>query len=210
MNTHLKVNTQDLIHWFNAIRNLPDGQYNKMLDAFWAGQIESKCWLVNTLNEYVKTKSNIYIFGGWVGVLANLLFQGATYDIGKIRSIDWDPECEPFADTLNKPYEMDSWRFKAITDDMKHYHYQDDLFPHIVINTSTEHVTPDTYNDWYAKIPLGSLIVIQGNNFFNCDDHIRCSSNLDEFKEQNNVKKAIFEGEYQTTMYTRYMCMWYK
>lgn len=210
MQNNLQINTTEVVHWFNAIRNLPPEQHARALDAFWAGQIESKAWLVQTLNTYVTKKSNIYIFGGWIGVLANLLLQSSTFEIGKIRSIDVDPWCEPIADNINKLHEMDGWRFKAVTCDMANFFYQDDLFPDVVINTSSEHVTKDTYLNWYDRIPLGSLVVVQGNNFYDCGDHIRCSANLEEFKADNCVRKPVFEGEYETDLYTRYMCIWYK
>lgn len=210
MDTSLNINTKELVHWFNAIRNLDDGARTRALEAFWAGQIDSKCWLVRTLNKHVTSKSNIYIFGGWVGVLANLLFQGSEYNVGKIRSIDIDPWCETVADTINKIHEMDDWRFKAQTCNMATYKYSSDLFPDIVINTSTEHVTQDIYDQWYSNIPDGSLIVAQGNNFFSCPEHIRCSATIDEFMVQNSVKNPVFSGGFETQLYTRYMCLWYK
>lgn len=210
MNTVLNISTAEIIHWFNAVRGLKDSQRDRMLDAFWAGQIDSKGWLVNTLNEYVNNKSNIYIFGGWVGVLANLLFQGAKFEIGKIRSIDIDPWCEGVADTVNKIHEMDGWRFKALTSDMAEYKYSSDIFPNIVINTSSEHVSQETYDTWYGHIPNGSLVVVQGNNFFNCPEHVRCSVDIDQFMVQNQVVDPVYTGSLDTQLYTRYMCIWYK
>lgn len=210
MNENINVNTSDLVYWFNALRNLPDSQRGRALDAFWAGQLESKAWLVNKLNLHVECSSNIYIFGGWIGVLANLLFQGASFPINRVRSIDIDPWCEAVADDVNKPYEIDGWKFKAITSDMATFSYQSDVFPDIVINTSSEHISQEDYDKWYSNIPSESLIVVQGNNYFSCGEHIRCSSSLEEFKIQNRVLKPLFEGCYETQIYTRYMCIWRK
>lgn len=210
MNANLMVNTNELAHWFNAIRQIPDTKRTKFLDAFWDAQLESKCWLINKLNQCVYGQSNIYIFGGWIGVLANLLFQGSTFPIGKIRSIDLDPECETIADNINKLHEMADWRFKAVTGDMSTYNYQSDITPDIVINTSTEHITQQVYDQWYNNIPDDTLIVAQGNNYFECAEHIRCSSDLEDFKKQNHVKSHTYAGEYKTDLYTRYMCIWIK
>lgn len=204
----IKLNPTDLIYWFNAIRDLPEHERTRALDAFWSGQLNSKVWLVEELNKLHTTPSDIYIFGGWIGVLASVIFQASTFPVRRIRSIDLDSWCEPVADMMCKPYEMDAWKFKAITHDMKTYQYE--TYPDIVINTSTEHVTQDVYDEWYNNIPDGSLVIAQGNDFFSCDEHVRCSKDLQEFIQQNKVANPLFSGELQTDMYKRFMCIWKK
>lgn len=208
--TTLYLSTTELTHWFNAIRNIPEDGRTRALDAFWSGQLDSKCWLVNTLNNYVRQESNIYIFGGWLGVLGSLLLQSSRFNIKKIRSIDVDPWCESIADTLCKIHEMNDWRFKARTANMCDYEYEWGIHPDIVINTSSEHMTQDEYAQWHQKIPSGTLIVIQGNNFFECSDHIRCSKSLDDFSDQNGVVSPLYQGQLPHDLYTRYMCIWRK
>lgn len=210
MKNNITIDTGELIHWFNALRNVPESQRTRALDAFWSGQIQSKAWLVTELNKIILSPSNIYIFGGWIGVLANMLIQASTFDVLKIRSIDLDPWCERIADDVNKIHEIDSWRFKAVTADMCSYQYQHDMHPHIVINTSTEHVTQEIYDKWYDNIPLGSVVVAQGNDYFSCDEHIRCCHNLTEFNTINRVAKPLYSGELKTDMYNRYMSIWIK
>lgn len=207
---NINLNSSQIVHWFNAIRNLPDSERTRALDALWAGQIDSKAWLANTLNEYVTESSNIYIFGGWIGILASVLFQNSTFEIKKIRSIDLDPWCESVADTVCQPHHADDWRFKAVTADMLVYGYDWDIYPDIVINTSTEHVSQETYDMWYDRIPSGSLVVIQGNNFFDCPEHQRCTTSLAEFKRINHVSKPLFEGSLPHDLYIRYMCIFKK
>lgn len=211
--TEYKIDILEIAEWMNAIRNISDhNQRTRALDALWLGQLSSKAWLVNTLVDYVQPKLpiNIYIFGGWIGLLGNMLLNHESLNISKIRSIDIDPWCETIADTVNKKFEINDWQFKAITADMSTYNYQSDIFPNIVINTSTEHVTQEIYDSWYKNIPNNTLIVIQGNNFFDCVEHIRCSNNLEEFKTQNKVINDCFSGELKTDMYTRYMSIWKK
>lgn len=206
MNDFLLLNSKQITHWFNAIRNLPDVERTRALEAFWAGQIDSKCWLVNTLNECVREESNVYIFGGWLGVLANMLFQAAKFKVNHITNIDIDPWCEKIS-TEVCGY---SNNFTSLTCDMKKFNYDYDYYPNIVINTSTEHVDQETYDLWFDRIPYDSLIVIQGNNFFECDQHIRCSSSLLDFKRMNYVNKSIFEGTLPHDLYDRYMCVFKK
>lgn len=204
----IKLNPSDIVFWFNAIRDLPDAQRTRALDAFWAGQLDSKVWLVEELNKLHQDPADVYIFGGWIGVLASILFQASTFDIRKVRSIDIDPWCESIADMVCKPYEMDSWKFKARTADMCLYDYETQ--PDIVINTSTEHISQEQYDIWYSKVPTNTLVVIQGNDFFNCEEHVRCSEDLNHFMNQNKVKDPLFAGHLQTHLYKRFMCIWRK
>lgn len=208
MNT-INISTEDLTFWFNAIRNLPDHERTRALDALWSGQLQSKAWLVNTLTQYVNKSVNVYIFGGWIGILASMLFQ-SKLEIMKIRSIDIDPWCEVVADTVNKRYEMDGWRFKALTADMTSYDYDWGISSDVVINTSSEHVTQQQYDSWYRGITPGSLVVVQGNNFFACHEHVRCSTDLADFEVQNHVTNPVFSGQFHTNEYTRYMSIWRK
>jgi hypothetical protein len=207
--TSTSICTKDLVYWFNAIRNLSDSERTRALDAMWSGQLQSKAWLVETLTEYVTKPSNVYIFGGWIGVLASMMFN-SLLPIIKIRSIDIDPWCEKVADTINKQYEMDGWRFKALSADMSTYDYDWGISSDIIINTSSEHVTQSVYDQWFNNITPGSLVVVQGNNFFTCKEHIRCSNDLREFENMNHVYEPIFSGQFHTTEYTRYMSIWRK
>ncbi len=209
MNTILDVKTTQLIHWFNAIRNLNDSARTRALDAFWDGQIDSKCWLVNSLNPYITNPGNIYIFGGWIGVLANLLHGSSNVGAAKIFSIDLDPWCAGVANTINKTW-ADSNKFEAVTSDMADYVYNSGYSPDVVINTSTEHVTQETYDIWWDNIPPGTLVVLQGNDYFDCGEHIRCTKNLSEFKRINYQVDNLFEGTLKTSMYTRFMTIGHK
>lgn len=196
----------------NAVRNLDSHkERTRALDAMWSGQLDSKAWLVNHMYDCVMPSApvNVYVFGGWIGILSNMILQSGIC-VKSIYNIDIDPWCERIASDVNKIHEMDNGKFKAITGDMCEFEYPPQHRPDIVINTSTEHVTQDVYDEWYDEIPKGTLVVIQGNNYFDCDEHIRCSKNLQEFMNQNHVDGPFFKGELETDMYTRYMCIWRK
>jgi hypothetical protein len=204
---------KDLIHWFNAIRNIPDNERYRVLEGMWDTQLYGKEWITIELNKILSNSTNmhnIYVFGGWIGILSSMLFQCSTYNINRIRSIDIDPWCENIADTICKPYEMDKWKFKAITSDMSTYKYDVNYMPSIVINTSTEHITQEIYNKWYDNIPLNTIVVIQGNNFFNCPEHIRCATDLEHFREINKANEELYSGILPNKLYHRYMSIWIK
>jgi hypothetical protein len=167
------------------------------MDAFWSGQLNSKEWLITNLRKNVKKVVSIDIHGGWVGVLASMLFQSDIY-VTKIRSVDIDPTCEPIATMMNKKEEI-AGMFRAVTSDMCEIRSDSD----VIINTSCEHITQDQYDLWLSGMPHNSLIVVQSNNY-DIPEHIRTAGSLEEFKEQSNLT-VIWAGELKLPLYTRYM-----
>ena len=89
----MKIDTEHLHYWMQAIRQSPDPL--RTMDAFWSGQIKSKEWLIEALSMQFSVKDNpvsIEIHGGWVGVLASMLFQ-SSIPIKRITSLDIDLTC---------------------------------------------------------------------------------------------------------------------
>ena len=191
----MNIDTEHLHYWMQAIRQSPDPI--RTMDAFWSGQLKSKEWLITNLRKNVNKFVSIDIHGGWVGVLASMLFQSDIY-VTNIRSVDIDPTCEPIATMMNKREEM-SGRFRAVTSDMCEIRSDAD----VVINTSCEHITQDQYDLWLSGMPHNSLIVVQSNNY-NIPEHIRTAGSLEEFKAQSNLT-VTWAGELELPLYTRYM-----
>lgn len=195
----MQVDINHVLFWMDAIRNSED-RY-RTLESFWKGQVQSKTWLIENIIPWVLSiPNNIVIHGGWNGVLASLLFQSGI-QVNKIVSIDIDPACEEIARTMNKIEEMEG-RFKAVTCNMADYEYE--FYPDIVINTSCEHITQETYETWLRKIPSNSLKVLQSNNYFDLPEHIRCAENLKEFKSQSKIK-ALTAAKLELPKYNRFM-----
>jgi len=193
----MKIELEDIMFWMDAIRNSND-RY-RTLESFWKGQLYSKQWLIEHLEEHaLPSKNKIVIHGGWNGVLASMLFN-SNINILDITSVDIDPTCQETAFTINKRQEMEG-RFSAVTTDMCDYKYH----ANIVINTSCEHITQEQYAQWLSNVPDNATIVLQSNNYFDLDEHIRCAKNLEEFKEQSNIK-LYWKGVYETPKYQRYM-----
>jgi hypothetical protein len=199
----MKVDIDHVLFWMDAIRNSKNT--DRTLESFWKGQIKSKIWLIDHLVEYASKSNTIVIHGGWNGVLASLLFQ-TNLKIDKIISVDIDIECEETANTINKLEEI-AGKFQAITCNMLDFQYT--FIPDIVINTSCEHITQENYNIWLKNIPQESLIILQSNNYFNIDEHIRCSRDLEEFKDQSNIN-IIKSSTLQFPLYNRFMIIGYK
>lgn len=191
----MQIDTEHLHHWMQAIRQSPDPM--RTMDAFWSGQLKSKEWLIKNLRPHIKRFVSVDIHGGWVGVLASMLFQ-SDIPVLNIRSIDIDPTCESIATNMNKMEEMVG-KFRAVTADMCNIRSDAD----IIINTSCEHITQDQYDMWLTGMPHNSLLVLQSNNY-NIEEHVRIANSLEEFKQQCDIE-VIWAGELELPLYTRYM-----
>ena len=191
----MKIDTEHLHYWMCAIRDSNDTK--RTLDAFWRGQISSKEWLIENLTRYVVKPSCIDIHGGWVGVLASLLFQ-SDITVTNIRSVDIDPWCESVSNMMNRKEQIEE-RYRAVTSDMCNIRSDSD----IIINTSCEHITQDQYDLWLSGLPYDSLLVLQSNNYI-IPEHVRPVNSLIEFESQSKVN-VLWSGELVLPLYTRYM-----
>ena len=193
------VDTEHIHYWMQAIRQSSDPM--RTMDAFWSGQLQSKEWLIDALELQYSVKDNpitIEIHGGWVGVLASMLFQ-STVPIKKITSIDIDYSVEAISILMNKKEEMEG-RYQALTEDMCNVISSVDL----VINTSCEHITQRQYEIWLGNRNKNQLLVLQSNNY-EIDEHIRISRSLEEFKQQSCLSEVLWTGELRLPLYTRFM-----
>ena len=191
----MQIDTNHLHYWMQAIRQSSDPQ--RVLDAFWSGQLKSKEWLIESLRPYVTKKVTIDIHGGWVGVLASMLFQSGL-SISKIRSVDIDHHVQDTANMINKGEEI-AGKFTAMLANMCDIQANYD----VIINTSCEHISQTQYEEWLANRMPSSLLVLQSNNY-QINEHVRIASSLDEFIRQSKVD-VLWSGQLELPLYTRYM-----
>lgn len=188
-------------------------------DALSLGQLKSKLWLVEHLPNNLGL---VFICAGWYGTLAALMFEKSRSKFDKIRSFDIDESCAPVADTMNRPWTMDNWKFKASTLDILEMNYPTTYvtyrangtslelteMPNTIINTSCEHIK--NFDHWYEKIPQGMLVVLQSNNYTEIAEHVNTSNTLEEFSKTVPMSKTLFEGELKLQKYTRFMKIGFK
>ena len=193
-------------------------------DCFSRGQLESKLWLVKELSELKVDLGTVFLCAGWYATLATMLFE-SNIKVGKVRSFDIDESCVDIAETFNKPWFVDEWRFKSITQDIMDINYNEHDWqywsnannrmsypitdsPDTIINTSCEHI--ENFAEWYNLIPTGKLVVLQNNNFFEVDEHINCVNDLDDFASQAPLTEILYDNELKLSKYTRFMRIGYK
>ena len=173
-------NHRQLEDWMELIRTHPDG-----IDCFWPSQIKAKAWIADTLafNTRIPQPFSCIIFGGWYGVLADMLrIEDTTIVELEEKYLEW---C--------------SQKYITWNGCMSKYTYTHD--PDIVINTVTEHVSQRVYDKWFDNIPEGTHYIIQGNNDFKEKDHIRASVDLKTFAVKNRLptnyimlEEQLYEG----------------
>ena len=191
-------------------------------DCFSRGQLESKLWLVKELRKVTPDIGVVFLCAGWYGTLATMLFESGIR-INKIRSFDIDDSCRNVAETFNKPWVKQDWKFKTCTQDIHDINFSTHKYlvkradgseceledsPDTVINTSCEHI--EDFDAWFAKIPKGKLICLQSNDYVAIDEHVNCVKDSLHFAEMAPLSKVLFTGELPLEKYTRFMLIGYK
>jgi len=180
---------------------LPEG----LEHAFNPNQIASKTWLLDRTYETLGGNfGTVHVLGGWYGALSALLFGDARFQAAKVVSYDIDPACGPVAERVNAEA-CAQGRFKAITADATSLDYPlgSGDPPNLVINTSCEHMAVAA--DWFARIPTGMPMVVQSNDYFDCDEHVNCVVDLAALKVQLPMSGLYYEGMLERRRYSRFM-----
>lgn len=179
-----------------VLENLP---ITEIRDAMSDGQMLSKRWLINAVEEIIENgflpaDARTAILGGWIGTLSLMM---NSYDMKlKVTSIDMDERVNIIAQKLN--YDFPS--FRILTNDMYMLDYNDyDL----IINTSSEHI--EDIAKWKAEIPPGKIVVVQNNNFNAGNGHVSCVSNSAELRDMLAFEECLYEGTKVFPQYERYM-----
>ena len=199
----------------------PEARLN---EAFSKGQVLSKKWACRELKKVQRAKfRRILVLCGWYGSLAHLLFESFPEEVIKIRSVDVDESCLPIADFMNRGPLADGWRFKAATANIHDLDYswtkllvenekgevvEDAGDYDLIVNTSCEHI--ERFAEWYEKIPTGKRLLLQSNDFFECEEHVNCVRNLHEFAKMAPMSTYLYMGRLKLEKYTRFMLIGYK
>ena len=214
------LDTQFIPAFKNIVRNKLD--FNK--DSFSRGQIQSKLWLVQELEKLDVELGTVFLCAGWYATLATMLFE-SDIKVNKIRSFDIDDTCIDIAETFNKPWFVDGWKFKSITQNIMDIDYNSHTWqcwsnannrmskpisdsPDTIINTSCEHIT--NFEEWYAKIPDGKLVVLQSNNYCEVEEHVNTHNTLKSFSDSTPMGEVLYEGGLELPQYTRFMKIGYR
>jgi hypothetical protein len=194
----------------NLTIELKKDPYNKDLENFVnRRQIGSKQFLVDGMKEAFGADlgPRVLIMGGWYGALANMIHDRG-FRFGEITSYDIDPVSVEMSMRLNSHLVREN-KFTSILKDVFEVDYSGQQ-PAVVINTSSEHMSH--FKDWYAKLPKGTRVVIQSNDYFDLpgvpgreNGHCNCVANIEQLKLQAPMEKVLLEKTLPTDKYNRFM-----
>jgi hypothetical protein len=194
------IKADTLSGWFNYIRDLNDSyepdNLGRFTESFWESQLASKEVVLRLLPKDFPLV-NVHIFGGWFGILGQLIldsYDGSYNTLPHIYTCDIDPKCEA---VINQFFHNPN--ITAITGDMQDYKYDRYTLyagytprtsADVVINCSTEHVTQEVYDAWFDNIPADTYYIIQGNNL-DIPEHCRLSKDMEEFEKMNRCEGVV-------------------
>jgi hypothetical protein len=169
-------------------------------NAFNHKQVACKMWaremLLSTAGGAFR---EIWIVGGWYGVLAAMLLEDSRFSIDRITNSDIDPSVAEVALTLNRAF---ADRFIAMTADMYGLDYGERR-PDLVVNTSCEHIP--NLRAWLGLLPAGTRVLLQSNDYFAEPTHIACVPSLEAFVDQAGLTDVDYAGSLKQRNYTRFM-----
>jgi len=209
-------------HIIEALKKLENKNIQFAVDCMSRGQLKSKIWLIEQLTKLDLDLGCVFLCAGWYATLATMIFESGI-TVKKIRSFDLDPSCKAIAEIFNSRWVKDEWKFKAVTKDIFDINFRLEEYqltnskgdivdtwdvPDTVINTSCEHI--EDFENWYAKIPEGVLVILQTNDFVSVQDHVNCSLNLHEFSNQTPMSECLFSEELDLGNYRRFMRIGYR
>jgi len=219
----LNLNDWDLVDRYNDngtmvysptyLEKVSSGDYPR--DAFSKGQLASKKWLIEELQNLDNHDfENIAILGCWIGAAVDSLLK--ILNTKRIYGIDLDPYAIELADKLNQHHVQNSWKFKGVVSDVSMLDTSAmtiqiggeliEVHPNMVINTSCEHMN----DDWFHSAATDQLLVIQTNNFKEWHEHVNCVHSIEAMQEKYPLTTTLYVGELITPKYSRYMIIGYK
>ncbi len=181
------------------------------------GQLESKQWLIDeALKVFGNDWGRVFVLAGWIGYLPRFIFD-TKISVTGVRSFDLDPQVAAVAESLNQSFVQKEWIFKASTKDITKMSYPTqftvhrkdgsavDLFemPEMIINTSCEHI--EDIGAWLDQIPSGMRLILQSNDAFHIEGHVKCFKTLAEFEAAMNLSEVYYRGEKQLADFNRFM-----
>jgi hypothetical protein len=181
---------------------LENVKMEELRDALSDGQLLSKNWVAEVINDLIKEQKlpveegkplRVAILGGWIGTLSLML---NTWELPlAITSVDLDERANRVAEKLNYGF-----NFVTMTVNMYDLNYENfDL----IINTSSEHI-PDIAK-WRSRIPPNKFVMVQNNDFEEGNGHVSCVRNSAELRKQLKLAEVIYEGTRIFPQYSRFM-----
>lgn len=148
--------------------------------AFSHGQLQSKLWLCQSLEQYIPKDSRIAILGSWYNILGLLLLLRNPDKYNFILGIDKDQTVIDIANKINEGWMIQpNVKINNICADANSYNLQG---YNVIINCSVEHMESDK---WFHNLISGTLVCIQSS------DVTQSTSSFDIKSPNQNIDSLI-------------------
>jgi hypothetical protein len=190
--------------------------------AFSRSQIRSKIWLVEELARIQPHWSQVAVFAGWYGQLAQVFKQQLSLD--KMRVIDLDRGDCAASDYIFNIEDLTDYQIKAVCANINGLtlykngyewsvenfkdggDYSEKFLPDLIINTSAEHMTEEWFHQLrFKQLDSDPIVAIQSNNLFDLAEHVNCVHSVDHMIKKFPMREVLFAGELQLKGYKRVM-----
>lgn len=165
------------------------------VDALSSGQISSKLWLLDELKKIDKCEHALFI-GGWLGISS--LWLSKEKITNKVTNLDLDEDAIEFSNRLN---EYNTNYCQGIVNNINNYEPGDLEQYDLIINTSSEHMS----DEWFKKVPDGTIVAIQTNDYHEITEHINTVNSLTELKQKYIMSEIYYIGVTDCQRYNRFM-----
>lgn len=176
-------------------------------NAFSHGQIQSKQWLCENIENYIPKNSRVAVLGCWYNVLSLMMLTRDHNRYQYFLGIDIDPEAISIANKICQAWMLSnvSKANNIVADANEH----DISGFNVVINCSPEHMEE---NNWFDNIDSGALVCIQSSDLDINDDQwkiVNPNYTLDSLQEKYPLNHIIsskkLDIRYDSWGYSRLM-----
>lgn len=148
--------------------------------SFSHGQIQSKLWLCQSLEQYIPPNSRIAILGSWYNTLGLLLLLRNPDKYNFILGIDKDQTVIEVANKICEGFMIQpNVKINNVCADANTYNLQG---YDVIINCSVEHMES---SKWFDNLCIGTLVCIQSSNV------TESNSNFDIKSPNYNLESLI-------------------
>lgn len=169
-----------------------------LLDSYSPNQFKAKEKIVNNVNQFVDTNSEIVILGGWYGSILVPFFK----HVKRITIIDLDDTAISISkNRLFSHYNNIDYIASDVFDKKRHGRIMN---ADLIINPSCEHMPSMKTLD--ALKTSKAYFAFTSNNMYDIEGHTNCVSSIQEFKDQlpDNATVTV-EDEIKDSRGIRYL-----
>ena len=210
-NVNLQFTPELANDWKNAMlasSELAVGNYHyvtrRVLDSMNASQLESKLWLVETLEKFDVQPKRVALLAGWFAQYIVPLMFDTFPECEWIENFEIDHDVSPLSYKFNKRYkDKNKYKVNMRNVMLKPLKFRqnpntpipkEDVYD-VIINCACEHMYPMwKFRELNNAVQKNPLFVLQSSNDDQHEDHINCVESEDELIDQARIKHVIYSG----------------